>query len=224
MWQYLSSYEPALKAIEEMVSKEENILLPMALDALTEMEWGDIWSQSPEIGYWLVEPGDGYRPAVGELLGIEDAPGAAAPLAPSSGGMLVTPTGALSMEQIKGIFSSLPVDITFVDADDRVRYFSESPGRIFVRPKTIIGRKIQHCHPPSSLKVVERIVSDFRSGRQDSCSFWIDVQGRFVYIRYFAVRNGDGEYIGTLEVTQDLNEARSLEGERRLLEYDGGGG
>ena len=100
-------------------------------------------------------------------------------------------------------------------------FFSEGPCRIFARPRTIIGRKVQHCHPPASVGVVERILSDFRAGRQDACSFWIEYQGRFVYIRYFAVRDEKGEYLGTLEVTQDLTEARALEGERRLLEYDG---
>jgi DUF438 domain-containing protein len=137
-----------------------------------------------------------------------------------SGGALVFPTGSLGLEQLKAIFRTLPVDLTFVDADDRVRFFTEGEKRIFVRPKAIIGRKVEHCHPPASVHIVERIVGDFRSGRQDVAEFWIDHKGQFVHIRYFAVRDEQGEYLGTLEVTQELTRERALEGERRLLQYD----
>jgi DUF438 domain-containing protein len=204
---------PALAAVEEMVRKEEEILLPMALEALSAAEWGEIWAQTPQFGYCLVEPGEEYRPPAPALLQIEGAP-------PDTRAPFVTPTGALTIEQLKGIFAALPVDLTFVDAEDRVRYFTEGASRVFARPRTILGRKVQHCHPPSSVGVVERILADFRAGRQDACSFWIDFKGRFVQIRYFAVRGEDGQYLGTLEVTQDLSEARALQGERRLLEYD----
>jgi PAS domain S-box-containing protein len=128
--------------------------------------------------------------------------------------------GNLTVEQLVAIFRTLPVDLTFVDADDRVAFFSEGPDRIFARSKAIIGRKVQHCHPPRSVDVVDRILSDFRDGRQNVAEFWINFHGRFVHIRYFAVRDGDGRYTGTLEVTQDLTKIRALEGERRLLQYD----
>jgi len=107
-----------------------------------------------------------------------------------------------------------------VDAADRVAFFSEGPDRIFSRSRAILGRKVQHCHPPKSVDVVERILTDFREGRQSVAEFWIHFQGKFVHIRYFAVRDEKGEYLGTLEVTQDLTRLRKLEGERRLLEYD----
>jgi PAS domain S-box-containing protein len=131
------------------------------------------------------------------------------------------------MEQLTAIFSTMPVDMTFVDADDRVRFFSEGPDRIFVRPKAVIGRKVQHCHPPGSVHVVDRIIGDFRAGRQDVAEFWIELhqpRTRFVHIRYFAVRDEQGTYLGTLEVTQDLTRERELSGERRLLQYDSDGG
>lgn len=213
-------FEPALQALEEMIRKEEEILLPMALETLTAAEWGEVWEQSPQIGYCLVEPGDEYRPPTATpppgLLAIEGAK----PEAAADRAAFVAPTGALTAEQLQGIFATLPVDLTFIDAEDRVRYFSASAGRIFARSRAILGRKVQHCHPPSSVGVVEQILDDFRSGRQDSCSFWIPFKGRFVYIRYFAVRDERGTYLGTLEVTQDLTEIRALQGERRLLEYD----
>jgi hypothetical protein len=130
------------------------------------------------------------------------------------------PTGNLSLEQLISIFKTLPVDLTFVDADDRVAFFSEGPQRVFSRSKAIVGRKVQHCHPPRSVDVVDRILSDFREGRQNVAEFWINFHGRFVHIRYFAVRDDKGKYAGTLEVTQDASRIRALEGERRLLEYD----
>ncbi len=204
--------EPALNAVTEMIYKEEKILLPMALETLTEDEWAEIWSQSPEYGWCLVEPREGYTPP--------KAVGPEAPVEVPEGGALVFPTGSLTFEQLRGLFGALPVDLTFVDADDRVAYFSAGPDRVFARSKAIIGRKVQHCHPPGSVGVVEKILSDFRSGRQDVAEFWIELHGTFVHIRYFAVRDEQGGYLGTLEVTQDATHIRSLTGERRLLQYD----
>ena len=133
---------------------------------------------------------------------------------------LLFPTGALNPEQIRGLLAALPLDLTFVDAEDRVRYFSEGPDRVFARSKAILGRKVQHCHPPKSVNVVEQILEDFKSGRQSVAEFWIPFQNRFVHIRYFAVRDAEGRYLGTLEVTQDLTRLRALTGERRLLQYN----
>ena len=203
--------DTALAAIEEMIYKEENILLPMSLNTLTEEDWAEVWLASPRFGWCLIEPGDEYRPpeAVvreGLKLSIEET--------------IQLPTGHLTLQQLLGIFSTLPVDLTFVDADDRVAFFSEGPDRVFARGRAIIGRKVQHCHPPRSVDVVDRIVGDFRDGRQNVAEFWINFQGRFVHIRYFAVRDEKNEYLGTLEVTQDLTQVRKLAGERRLLEYD----
>ena len=245
--------EPALAAVEEMIFKEERILLPMALQNLTATEWGEIFAQSPQFGYCLVDPREGYLPpaAASDVpaaasdeaarSGIAFAPGPfaagsrAVPLGMSGApraargegvpqavgkGLVVLPTGALSLEQLKAVFATLPVDVTFVDADDRVRFFSEGKDRVFPRPKAILGRLVQHCHPPGSVDVVERILSDFRSGRQDVAEFWIDFKGRFAHIRYFALRDEKGAYLGTLEVTQDLTRERALSGERRLLEYE----
>jgi DUF438 domain-containing protein len=202
---------PVASAIKEMIYKEENILLPMALNTLTEDEWSEIWQASPHYGWCLVEPRTGFKPAdavvpEGMRLPVSEA--------------IMMPTGNLTLEQLMGIFKTLPVDLTFVDAEDRVAFFSEGPDRIFARSKAVIGRKVQHCHPPRSVETVDRILNDFREGRQNVAEFWINFQGRFVHIRYFAVRKEDGAYMGTLEVTQDLTRIRALEGERRLLEYD----
>jgi DUF438 domain-containing protein len=204
--------EQALSAVEEMVSKEEMILLPMALDTLTREEWGVVWTESPRIGWCLVEPRQGYRPPEGVAPADPlDVPGHRA---------IVLPTGHVTREQLQAIFAVLPVDLTYVDADDRVAFFSEGPQRVFARSKAIVGRKVQHCHPPRSVDVVNRILDDFRHGRQSTAEFWITFMGRFVHIRYFAVRDEAGTYLGCLEVTQDATAIRALSGERRLLAYD----
>ena len=205
--------ERAATAVEGMVFKEEHILLPLALDTLTREEWGRIWTESPRIGWCLVEPGEGYRP-----------PGAAVPpevVEVPQGRAMLFPTGHLSLDQLRGLFSALPVDLTFVDDDDRVAFYSEGPHRVFARSKAVIGRKVQHCHPPRSVSTVDRILEDFRAGRQSVAEFWIEFHGRFVHIRYFAVRSPENEYLGCLEVTQDVTSIRALQGERRLLQYEG---
>ncbi|MCX6815116.1 MAG: PAS domain-containing protein [Candidatus Aenigmarchaeota archaeon] len=125
-------------------------------------------------------------------------------------------SGSLSKEEIEAIFRTQPIDITFVDKKDTVRYFSQSPGRIFARTPAVIGRKVQQCHPPKSIGKVNRILADFRNGRKDVASFWISLKGRMVYIRYFAVRNKKGRYLGCLEVTQDITDIKGIEGEKRL--------
>lgn len=150
---------------------------------------------------------------------VAATPGPQAAALPAGAGVNLG-SGVLSADQLIALFATLPVDITFVDHEDRVRFFSEGPNRVFVRTPVIIGRLVQHCHPPKSVDTVERILDDFRSGRQSLAEFWIDFKGRFVHIRYFAMCNGAGEYMGTLEVTQDCSHIRGLEGERRLLAYD----
>jgi DUF438 domain-containing protein len=202
---------PALSAVEEMIFKEENILFPMSLQTLTDNEWAEIWSASPQYGWCLVEPRTGYDPP---------ATASATTGAVPRDGTIMMPTGHVSVEQLTAVLSTLPLDLTFVDAEDRVAFFSEGPDRIFARSKAIIGRKVQHCHPPRSAETVNNILEDFRSGRQNVAEFWINFQGKFVHIRYFAVRNAEGGYLGTVELTQDLAPLRQLSGERRLLAYE----
>jgi len=132
--------------------------------------------------------------------------------------MISFETGSLSEEEIESVLNSLPVDITFVDKEDTVRYFSQSKGRIFPRAKAVIGRKVQQCHPQESLQKVVQILEDFKSRRRDVAEFWINLKGRLIYIRYFAVRDGDGKYLGCLEVTQDITDVQKITGERRLLD------
>jgi DUF438 domain-containing protein len=200
---------PALEAIEGMIDKEEQILLPMCLDKLDEGEWGHIARHTNELGYCLVVPATPWQPA-----GAVDAEAA------TDTGRVQLPSGSFTPEELTSILNTIPFDLTFVDRDDTVRYFTEGRERIFARTRAIVGRDVKLCHPPSSVHVVERILADFKAGRQERAAFWIPMHGRFLSIEYFALRGPDGSYLGTLEVSQDLTEKRALEGERRILAYD----
>jgi len=203
-------FQPLNTAIREMFYKEENILFPTSLEKLSEDEWVAIRSQEAEIGYCYVEPGEQWPPIA--------AAEAVAPTPSPAEGLLHLDTGALTAQEINLLLKLLPVDVTYVDKDDTVRYFSQTPERIFPRSPAIIGREVQKCHPPASVHRVQRILDDFRAGRRDVAEFWIQMRGKFIHIRYFAVRDEKGEYQGTLEVSQDVTHIRALEGERRLLE------
>ena len=125
-----------------------------------------------------------------------------------------------STETIEAIFNALPVDLTFVDETDTVTYYSKGDDRIFRRTPAVIGKKVQDCHPIESVDKVNKVVSDLKSGKRDVAEFWIDLKGRKIYIRYFAVKNKAGKYIGILEVTQDVTDIQKIEGEKRLLDVE----
>lgn len=202
--------QDTLNRVTEMIFKEENILLPMSLEKLTGDEWRSIHEQSPEIGFCLLREAPEWNPA--ESRGEKAVPDEAA--AP---GALVLPSGVLTLREIVRLLDTLPFDVTFVDRDDTVKYFSQGADRIFPRTKAVVGRKIANCHPPASVHIVEKILQDFKSGKKDHEDFWIKMGPRFVLIRYFSVRDEGGQYMGTLEVTQDIAPIRAIEGEKRLL-------
>lgn len=200
----------ALTRVEEMIFKEENILIPMLIDTLTPDEWSNVAAESGEIGYCMIAPPPVWRAKAAP------AAQAAAPTAPASGSVLL-PTGFLSVTELSRLLDTLPLDITFVGADDTVRYFSQGSERVFPRTKAIIGRNVKNCHPPASVHIVEGIVNDFKSGKKDHEDFWIKLGDKFVYIRYFAVRDEAGKYLGVLEVTQDIAPIQAIAGEKRLV-------
>jgi len=124
----------------------------------------------------------------------------------------------VSKEVMECILNTLPVEISFVDSEDTVRYFNKNGDRIFPRPRSVIGKKVQNCHPSKSFHKVNEVLSELKEGKRDVADFWIDLQGRLIYIRYFAVRNGDNKYLGCLEVSQDITDIQKIEGEKRLLD------
>jgi hypothetical protein len=201
------------KVLESHISKENDILFPMALRVVTEQEWEKAVVEFDEIGYCSFTPKDAIlklSKKVSEKPEIERAPE----------GLIRFETGTLSKDELEAIINALPVDITFVDEKDAVRYFNKAEGRIFVRTKSVIGRKVQQCHPQKSVHVVNRILDSFRTGKRNVAEFWIQTGGRLVHIRYFAVRDKAGKYLGTIEVTQDITEIKKIEGERRLLDWE----
>jgi DUF438 domain-containing protein len=125
----------------------------------------------------------------------------------------------LSIDAIEAIMDNLPVDVSFVDAEDSVKFFnSPKKGRIFPRTKMDLGRKVQNCHPPKSVHIVNKILTDFKEGKREEAAFWIRAGGKIVFINYFPVRDKEGKYLGTLEVTQDITHLQKLEGEKRILD------
>lgn len=203
-------FNPTLQSILDMIHKEEEILFPMSMDTLTDIDWYEIQQQSSEIGFCLYSPDKEWKPDVSEneLNKIK------------STDKIKLSTGSFTPEELEGFLNSLPVDFTFVDKDDKVKYFSEGIDRVFPRSKAILGRLVQYCHPPSSVHIVDQILNDFKSGAQDKAKFWIQMGDKFVHIAYFAVRDKNGKYIGTVEMSHDVSEYRALEGERRILNYE----
>lgn len=202
---------PLIEEAEGMIFKEENILFPTALEKLSPADWVEILRESDDVGYVYIE-----KPEETQAL-MKDLKGALLEEPVVEDGAVSLPTGTLRLKEVMGIFNTLPADITFVDRDDKVAYFSDNKDRIFTRTKSVIGRQVQNCHPPQSLDVVEKILSSFKEGAKDFFEFWINLAGRRVHIRYFAVKDRKGEYLGTLEVSQDITEIQKLEGEKRLL-------
>jgi len=202
-----------LEVMADMIYKEEKILFPMSLETLDERDWARVRKGEEEIGYAWIAPGAEWRPAAAD----EELPPPPVDHRPVA--EIELDTGALTPGQINLLLKNLPVDITFVDETDTVRYFSAGVERIFPRSPGVIGRKVQNCHPPASVHVVNSILEAFRKGERRVAEFWIQSRGRFIHIRYLAVRDDSGRYKGCLEVSQDVSSARSLQGEQRLLDW-----
>jgi len=210
--------EETLHKIKEMIFKEKNILFPMAIDNLTESEWIEIEEESDEIGYCFARPEEKWVP---KRIDVEDKEEDKEAVATDSqehmDGYVKFETGILSFAEINAIFNNLPFDITFIDKDDIVKYFTQGKDRIFVRTKSVIGRNVENCHPPASVNIVEGIVNDFKSGVKDHEHFWLPMGDWYVYIQYFAVRDDQGQYMGVMEVTQDIKPIQAITGEKRLV-------
>jgi DUF438 domain-containing protein len=200
-----------LGMVDDMIYKEEKILFPTALQVVTAEEWVRIASGYAEIGFaWVGGPGEASHRAAG----------AATPTASVPGEPLVLPlvTGGLTVEQLNLMLTALPFDVSFVDENDRVRFYSEGE-RVFPRSPGAIGREVRNCHPPASVDKVEQILAAFKAGEKDVAEFWIEMGPRFIHIRYFAMRDADGTYRGCLEVVQDATHVRALQGQRRLVNW-----
>lgn len=208
----------------EMIFKEEEIMFPMILETFSQQEWIAIEKSSAEIGYTMLSAVKRWMPAAldkGDKTDVsENVKRTEVVDTTVMNGEIPFDAGSLTAEEVNSILNTVPLDMTFVDANDRVKYFTQGKERVFDRPITIIGREVKHCHPPKSVHIVEQIVTDLKSGKKDNEDFWIKMGPMFVYIRYFAVRSKSGDYLGTLEVTQNIKPIMELEGEKRLRDQE----
>jgi uncharacterized protein len=188
-----------------LIFREEQIVFRVAIRAIAEKSWKEMLAQSQEIG-WAYGVSPELFPSADDIVNIVNV-------------QIDLVTGFLNPGQLVLMLNTLPVDITFVDENDEVRYFSDAKQRIFPRSKGIIGRKVQNCHPPESVHIVNEIIEAFRNGKKEHADFWIQIKSTFLHIRYFALRNELGEYKGTIEVSQDITDIRSLKGEQRLINW-----
>ena len=196
-----NAFAEVSRKVLDMVYKEEKVLIPETLSFFTQEDWQQM---ADEVTGKVSKPAASYyEPEVNVSV---------------SSGLIPLKTGALSADQIDLLLTNLPVDVTFVDENDEVRYFTQGKERIFTRTAAIIGRKVQNCHPPQSVHVVQKIIADFKAGTRDVAEFWIQMGEAFVHIRYFALRDETGAYKGVIEVSQNVAGIRALEGEKRLLD------
>ncbi len=211
--------EKLLEQVKSMITKENNILMPMLLENLDTDAWLTVARDSADIGYCFNGGIEGASPSDAlswyrwnsSMSGKEEK-------FEQSGDRVMLPSGSFTLEELTSMLNSMPFDITFVGKDDTVRYFSEGKERVFPRTRSIIGRDVAHCHPPKSLHVVEKLVEAFKAGEKDEESFWLQRGTQFVLIRYYAVRSESGEYLGVMEVTEEISALRGLEGNKLLAD------
>ncbi|MBU0927875.1 MAG: DUF438 domain-containing protein [Spirochaetes bacterium] len=214
------------KRVRTMLFMEERILFPNALKRLSDADWAAIRRGDDAIGYAWVEPGAVWDPGLADGRTIEPSVGAYPSFGAAvrdaearAGGTVPLSVGGLTPDCLDRVLKSLPVDLSFIDADDRVMYYSDSPRRVFPRSPGVIGREVRNCHPPKSVAKVERILEAFKNKEKDEAEFWIEMDGRFIVISYKPIYDGEGNYLGTLETSMDATGIRAMRGQRRLLDW-----
>ena len=244
--EFLASVPETLAKLRDLNSKELEVLLPTSYKLLSDEEFVRMSKNDHEIGYAIIQaPGlyvvPGINDSAAQLNGNNSAQGGAAVsneflndlagllskyVGPVGGApvgkdaVLDVATGKLTLEQINLVFRHLPVDLSYVDENELVKFYSDTPHRIFPRSANVIGREVKNCHPAKSVHIVEEIVEKFRSGEQSQAEFWINKPGLFIYVIYTAVRDENGKFRGVLEMMQDCTHIRELEGSRTLLTWD----
>ncbi|MFZ2256754.1 MAG: DUF438 domain-containing protein [Clostridiaceae bacterium] len=203
------------KDVSSMITKENNILIPMMLEKFNDEDWKLIARDSQEIGYVFTGDAEGAAPSDAVTWFLAQT-GDDSTLTVEADGGIKLPSGFFNVTELEAVLNSLPADLTFVGADDRVHYFSEGKTRVFPRTRSIIGREVSNCHPPKSLHVVESLIQDFKDGLKDEENFWIQKDGMFILIRYYAVRDKAGTYLGVVEVTEEISGLRALDGSKTL--------
>lgn len=208
-----------LDGIERLMNIEDMKLFPNSMQLLTKEDWEEFYEGDEEIGWMLKEKPAPYPIREEEYIhpsqDIKERK-----LSFSLEDTFHYDEGYMTPEQVNLLLRFLPVDITYVDENDKVIFYNRGEDRVFPRSKGIIGREVKFCHPPKSVHMVLRIVDEFRAGTKDVAEFWINFKGRMIHIRYFAVRDKDKNYRGVIEMSQDVTEIKKLEGQKRLLDWD----
>ncbi len=220
-WGELSKKTKSLSsAIKKLIFLEEKILYPTSAKKLNIHEWTDIKLGEPEIGYAWIKPSNLWDAQLAKAAQpVQINKQKEVRMSQKEQSKIELSQGLLTAEQIDLLLKNLPVDITYVDENDKVCYYSDTRDRIFPRSPAIIGREVQNCHPPKSVHIVEDIVKKFKAKKKDVAEFWIQMDGKFIYIRYFPIHDKNGAYKGVVEVSQEVSDIKKLEGERRLLNW-----
>lgn len=210
-----------LNGIERLLTIEDIRLFPNAMELITEEEWKDFYIGDEEIGWMLKEKPTPYPAVAKEEAYLHPSQDhSQRDLSFSLENTFHYDEGYMTPEQVNLLLSFLPVDITYVDENDKVIFYNRGNDRVFARSKGIIGREVRFCHPPKSVDMVLRIVEEFRLGTKDVAEFWFNFKGRIIHIRYFAIRDKNKTYKGVVEMSQDVTDIQKLEGEKRLLDWD----
>ena len=231
--EFIASQTSVAADIIDLIQKEETVLYPTSLAMITPEEFEDMKLGDREIGFTFgklettIEP----KKVIAQSNNVSGQGNLAKDLAQllgkygfnsgnSEASELDVAMGKMTLEQINLVFKHLPVDITYVDENEIVKFYSDTAHRVFPRSKNVIGRDVKNCHPPKSVHIVEEIIEKFRSGEQDFVEFWINKPGLFIYISYSAVKDENGKFRGILEMMQDCTKIRSLEGSQTLLNWE----
>ncbi|WP_456461676.1 DUF438 domain-containing protein [Lutibacter sp.] len=209
-----------IEGIKRLLSIEDTRLFPNSMDLLTEEEWKEFYVGDEEIGWMLTEKPAPYPAIIEEKYIHPSEDFAKRDLSFSLDNTFHYDEGYMTPEQVNLLLRFLPVDITYVDENDKVIFYNRGDDRVFSRSKGIIGREVRFCHPPKSVNMVLRIVDEFKAGTKDVAEFWFNFKGRIIHIRYFAIRDNEKKYRGVIEMSQDITEIQKLEGQKRLLDWD----
>lgn len=208
-----------VEGLQRLLVVEDTRLFPKAMDLLKEADWKEFYEGDEEIGWMLAEKPMKYPHEAPEYV-HPSQDFKKRELSFSLENTFHYDEGYMTPEQVNLLLKFLPVDITYVDENDKVIFYNRGEDRVFPRSKGIIGREVRFCHPPKSVHMVLRIVEEFKAGTKDTAEFWINFKGRMIHIRYFAIRDAEKNYKGVIEMSQDVTEIRALEGEKRLLDWD----
>ncbi|WP_324721046.1 DUF438 domain-containing protein [Salinimicrobium sp. HB62] len=209
-----------VSSIFRLLLVEDNVLFPNSMQLLSEDDWKQVRKGEEEIGWMLTDKPEGYPLLKEEEYVHPSMDHTKRELSFDTEKAAHYDEGYMTVEQVNLLLRTMPLDLTYVDENDKVIFYNRGKERVFPRSAGIIGREVKFCHPPKSVGTVLKILEEFRRGTKNEASFWINFKGRLIYIRYFAVRDEQKKYRGVIEMSQDITDIKSIEGEKRLLDWN----